>query len=348
MSENTVDRRVVVITGASSGIGRATALRFARSGAALVLNARGVEALESVAAECRELGAEAQVRSADVTDEDAMQELAQSAVERFGRIDVWVNDAAVGVFGAIDELPIEDIRRVLDVNIVGCVNGIRAVLPILKRQGSGVIVNVSSLTAPIPQPYTAPYSMSKAAVRSLSASVRSELRLGGHTGVRVCTVMPPTIDTPFFDNAANYTGRKARALPPVYPPEAVARTITGLARFPRREAVVGAIGRSFVQLGKLAPGMMERLMALMVEHTQLSKTERVARTSGNLFAPSSASGNLFAPSSASGNLFAPSSASTSGSVHGGWKGGRKTAVRVAVGSLTLFLGGTALARRLSR
>src|SRR3712207_3015567 len=186
MSENTVDRRVVVITGASSGIGRATALRFAESGAALVLNARGTKSLESVAAECGQLGAEAEIRSADVTDEDAMLELAQHAVERFGRIDVWVNDAAVGVFGLLDELPMEDVRRVLDVNILGCVHGVRAALPILKRQGSGVIINVASLTAPIPQPYTAPYSMSKAAIRSLGASVRSELRLGGHTGVKVC------------------------------------------------------------------------------------------------------------------------------------------------------------------
>lgn len=318
----------MVLTGASSGIGRATALRFAKSGAALVLNARGAEALESVAAECRALGAETEVVSADVTDEDAMLDLAQRAVERFGRIDVWVNDAAVGVFGPIDELPMEDIRRVLDVNIIGYVHGVRAALPILKRQGSGVIINVASLTAPIPQPYTGPYSMSKAAVRTLSASVRSELRLGGNRGVRVCTVMPPAIDTPFFDNAANYTGRKARAMPPVYSPEKVARTITRLARVPRREVVVGAIGRSFVQQGKLAPGMTERSMAVMVENTHLSKTEHVARTSGN--------------------LFAPSTASTSGSTHGGWNGGRKTAIRVGVGSVALALGGAALARRLLR
>jgi short-subunit dehydrogenase len=328
MSENPVNRPVVVITGASSGIGRATALHFAKSGAALVLNARGVEALESAAAECRELGAEAEVVAADVTDEDAMLELAQRAVERFGRIDVWVNDAAVGVFGLLDELPMDDVRRVLDVNILGCVHGIRAALPILKRQGSGVIINVASLTAPIPQPYTAPYSMSKAAVRSLSASVRSELRLGGYTGVRVCTVMPPAIDTPFFDNAANYTGRKARAMPPVYSPEKVARTIGRLARSPRRESVVGVIGRSLVQQGKLAPGMTERSMAVMVENTHLSKTEEVARTSGN--------------------LFAPSSASTSGAVHGGWNGGRKTAVRVGAGSVALLAGGLAVARRLLR
>ncbi len=319
---------VVVITGASSGIGRATALRFARSGAALVLAARGADALESVAAECATLGAETEIRPTDVTDEEGMRQLAERTVERFGRIDVWVNNAGVGVFGPIDELPTEDIRRVLDVNILGYVYGIRAVLPHLKRQGSGVIINVSSLTAPIPQPYTAPYSMSKAAVRSLSASVRSELRLGGHTGVRVSTVMPPAIDTPFFDNAANYTGRKARALPPVYPPEKVARTIYRLSRLPKREVVVGVIGSSFVQQGKVAPGMVERSMAVMVENGHLSKTETAARTSGN--------------------LYAASSSPTSGSVHGGWDGGRKTAVRVGVGTVLILLGGVAAARRLLR
>ncbi|MFC0681642.1 SDR family oxidoreductase [Lysobacter korlensis] len=327
MSES-FGKPVVVITGASSGIGRATALRFAKSGAALMLAARGQDGLDSVAAECAELGAETETRSVDVTDEDAMLELAQQTVARFGRIDVWVNNAAVGVFGPIDELPTEAIRRVLDVNILGYVYGVRAVLPQLKRQGTGVIINVSSLTAPIPQPYTAPYSMSKAAVRSLSASVRSELRLGGHAGVRVCTVMPPAIDTPFFDNAANYTGRRARAMPPVYPPEKVARTILRLSRMPRREVIVGAIGSSFVQQGKLAPGMMERSMAAMVENTHLSKNEPVARTSGN--------------------LFAPSSASTSGSLHGGWDGGRKTAVRVGVGTVALLAGGVAVVRRLLR
>jgi NAD(P)-dependent dehydrogenase (short-subunit alcohol dehydrogenase family) len=322
-------RPVVVITGASSGIGRATALRFAGSGASLVLAARGEAGLASVAAECEELGGEAEAVPTDVTDAAAVQALADRAVERFGRIDVWVNDAAVGVYGLVDEVPLDDIRRVLDVNVLGCVNGVRAALPRMKRQGSGVIINVASLVAPLPQPYTAPYSMSKAAVRSLGASVRSELRLGGHTGIAVCTVLPPAIDTPFFDNAANYTGRRVRALPPVYAPEHVARTIMRLARHPRREAIVGTLGRSFVQQGKVTPGTLERSMAVLVEHTHLSRTVRALPTKGN--------------------LYEPSSAPTSGSVHGGWQGRRKTRIRSAIGiGGTLLLGGALLVRRARR
>jgi short-subunit dehydrogenase len=324
-----MQRPVVVLTGASSGVGRATALRFAAMGAALVLAARGEPALQSVAAACRELGAETETIPTDVTDAAAVEALASRAVERFGRIDVWVNDAAVGMYGLLDEVPVEDIRRVLDVNIMGCVHGIRAALVRMKAQDSGVIINVASLTAPIPQPYTAPYSMSKAAVRSLGASVRSELRLGGHTGVFVCTVLPPALDTPFFDNAANYTGRKVRALPPVYAPEHVARIITRLMNVPRREVILGTIGRSFVQQGKLTPGIVERSMAMMVEHTHLSHTVPAAP--------------------APGNLYQPSSSRTSGSVHGGWHGARRTAIRRTAGvSGSLLLGGTVLLWRALR
>jgi len=218
---------VVVITGASSGIGRATALRFAAKGARLVLAARGAESLEEVARECRKRGAKAIAVPTDVTDVGQVEELAARAVQEFGRLDVWVNNAAVGAFGLLTEIPPKDFQRVLDVNISGYVNGARAALPRLRAQASGALINVASIVSEIPLPYSAAYSISKAAVRALSVSLRSELAREGVAGVEVCSVLPATIDTPFYQNAANYTGRRPMAMPPVYTAERVAKAVVG-------------------------------------------------------------------------------------------------------------------------
>lgn len=223
---------VVVITGASSGIGRATALRLAQKGARLILAARGEKALRSLAKECRKRGGTAIPVTTDVTDPEAMEALASRAVEEFGQLDAWVNNAAVSVFGRLTEVPLKDFRRVLDVNVNGYVHGARAALPHMQAQGSGVLINVASIVGEVAQPYTAAYSMSKAAVRALGVSLRSELRLDGIAGVKVCTILPAAIDTPFFQHAANYTGRRVVAMPPVYTAARVAKTIEGVLKKP--------------------------------------------------------------------------------------------------------------------
>ena len=187
-----------------------------------------------------------------------------------------MNNAAIGVFGRITDVPLADIQRVLDVNIVGYVNGARAALPRLRAQGAGVLANVASIVGEISQPYTAAYSISKAAVRALSVSIRSELQLDGIRKVKVCTVLPAAIDTPFFQHAANYTGRKVVAMPPVYTPERVAATIVALAAKPRREAVVGPAGRLMVLQHKITPAKVEAAMAVQVEKTHLSRKKPAA------------------------------------------------------------------------
>jgi NAD(P)-dependent dehydrogenase (short-subunit alcohol dehydrogenase family) len=321
------DGSVVVITGASSGIGRATALRFARKRARLVLAARSTEALEAVAKDCRKRGAKAIVVPTDVTDPEAVQALAARAVDEFGRLDVWVNNAAVSVFGRITDVPLKDFQRVLDVNVSGYVHGARAALPHLRNQGSGVLINVSSIVGEIAQPYTAAYSMSKAAVRALGVSIRWELRLDGATGIKVCTVMPATIDTRFFQHAANYTGRQVVAMPPVYTPQRVARAIVKLSRKPKRETVVGPGGRLLALQHKFTPGAVDGTMAVQVDKTHLSR-------------------HGAAPDS-TGNLYQPSEEGRKGSVEGGWGGRRRTAQRRAFTGL-LVTASVALVRRLVR
>jgi short-subunit dehydrogenase len=318
--------RVVVITGASSGIGRATALRLAGKGARVVLAARGEEALQSLAKECRKRGGKAVVMATDVTDAGAMDALALRAVEEFGRLDAWVNNAAVSVFGRLTEVPLQDLRRVLDVNIGGYVHGARAALPHMRAQGSGVLVNVSSIVGEISQPYTAAYSMSKAAVRSLGVSLRSELRLDGVTGVKVCTILPAAIDTPFFQHAANYTGRRVVAMPPVYTAARVAKTIEGVLKKPRREAVVGPAGRYMVLKHRLLPGLVDTVMAVQVDRTHLSRKHGAQDSSGN--------------------LYLASSQVRAASVGGGWHGARRTAKRRAFAALAAAAGVVALRNRL--
>ena len=277
--------QVVVVTGASSGIGRATAIRFASEGASLVLAARRAEALATVVAECEHAGGTAIAVPTDVSDEGAVDALAALAVSEFGGIDVWVNDAAVSVFAPLVEAPIDDVRRVLDVNVLGTVYGARAAVREMLRQGKGVLINVSSVVGEVPQPYTAPYGMSKAAVRALGSSLRSELALQKAKRVHVVTVLPATIDTPFFAHPANYTGRRVLAMPPVYPPEAVAKVIVKAARRPKAEIAVGPISKAMVREHRRHPEAVEAQMAVQVDTMHLSRTDDAPATTGNLYEP---------------------------------------------------------------
>jgi short-subunit dehydrogenase len=276
---------VVVITGASSGIGRATAEAFAGRGATLVLAARRRWALEEVARQCQVLGGRTLVVPADVLDEPQVQHLARRAIETFGRIDGWVNNAAVSLFGRFEECPPEVYRRVIETNLFGYIHGARAVMPYFREQGRGVLINVSSVVSTMPQPYTSAYVASKAAIRSFSDCLRMELHLDRAHGIHVCTVLPATIDTPLFQNAANYTGRAVQAMPPVIRAERVARTIVKLYRSPRREAVVGIAGRLVMFEAAFLPALYQRNGARMVDRRHLQDTP-ADPAPGNVFEPS--------------------------------------------------------------
>jgi short-subunit dehydrogenase len=277
---------VVVIIGASSGIGKATAQAFAKKGATVVVAARRVELLQRTATECEQLGAQAVLAvPTDMTDLQAVQKLADLTLATFGRIDVWINNQGVGLFTSFEEAPLEDYRRAIEVDLFGTIYGSRVVLPIFRKQGAGILINQGSMDSKLSAPYLSAYTIAKHGVRALGMGLRQELALSGSKKIHVCTVMPATIDTPFFQHAANYTGRTAKALPPVYPPERVARTIVNLVRWPRREVFVGNAARLFWWQFLLAPGLTERMMAVLVDKLHLYQDKPAPPTSGSLFEP---------------------------------------------------------------
>ncbi|HEX7298028.1 MAG TPA: SDR family NAD(P)-dependent oxidoreductase [Solirubrobacteraceae bacterium] len=249
---------VVVITGASSGIGRAAGHAFAQRGSQLVLAARSEEPLRAAAKECERLGSAALAVPTDVRDEAAVQALAARAVERFGRIDVWVNGAGVIAYGRFEEVPSEVFRAVMETNFFGHVHGARAVLPRFRQQRSGVLVNLSSVWGRVTTPDVSAYVASKFAVRAFSACLRHEVR--GLPDVHVATVLPQAVDTPIFDRAANYRGRGVRPVPPVIDAEEMARVIVRCAQSPAREVTYNRAGRVLAVVHSLAPGIYERLL----------------------------------------------------------------------------------------
>lgn len=275
--------RTVVLTGASSGIGRAAALAFAETGAHLVLAARNLAALEEVAEQCRARGAQALVVPTDVTQADQVRALAAAAVERFSAIDVWVNNVGVGAVGAFTETPIEAHRRVIEANLLGHFHGAHAVLRHFMARKQGVLINMISLGAWAAAPYAAAYSASKFGLRGFSEALRGEM--SGWPDIHVCDVYPAFMDTPGMAHAANYTGRRIKPAPPLYDPRLAADAIVSLARAPRPSATVGAAATALRAGHAVSPWLSSWIGARVVER-YLKQAEVAPKGDGNLYAPS--------------------------------------------------------------
>lgn len=273
--------RVVVITGASSGIGRAIALELTQLGAQVVALARREQALVPLAEAATELPGHLEVHGVDVTDAGALRALADDVADRFGRIDAWVNNAAVNLYGPADEPPIEDTQRVVSINLGGYINGTYAALPHMRERGQGVIVNVSSILGRIPAPYQAAYVATKHAIHGWTGSLRQELRVDG---IDVCEVAPGPVDTPLFQQAGNYMGKKVVPLSPLTSPERVARAVARSIRYPRSMRIVGVVNAIAVSLSRVSPTLVERVTAWQTAREHFENTP-VAASSGNLHRP---------------------------------------------------------------
>ncbi|HJU20618.1 MAG TPA: SDR family oxidoreductase [Stellaceae bacterium] len=272
----------VVITGASSGVGRAAALTFARQGARLALAARRMELLERLAAECEALGAQAIAVPTDVGDSEAMRRLADTAAARLGPIRVWINNAGVGAVGSYGETPIAAHRRVIETNLLGAMNGAHAVLPQFFAERRGVLINTLSLGAWAAAPYAAAYATSKFGLRGFSESLRAEL--GSWPDIHVCDLFPSFLDTPGIAHGANYTGRALQPAPPVYDPQRVADAMFRLVLRPRPTVAVGMPARLARLAHALAPGITGWTTARFLE-LYLHRAAAAPVTEGNLFQP---------------------------------------------------------------
>jgi NAD(P)-dependent dehydrogenase (short-subunit alcohol dehydrogenase family) len=278
-----INGSVIVITGASSGIGRATALHCAEQGAKVVIAARREDALEEVAVECREAGGAALAVGLEASDASSMHALAEAAIERFGQIDVWVNNAGAYAVGHFEDTPAETFDRILAVNLAGVVNGSREALAAFRTRERGVLVNVSSMVAGLAGPWVSAYATSKWGVRGFTHALHEELR--DAPDIHACVVRPAGIDTPIFRHAANYSGTQLKALTPTYPPEQAARTIARLIERPRREVVVGTSGRALVLAHAIAPLLTDHVFGIRASRNQFVPGTHADRTDGNVFVP---------------------------------------------------------------
>ncbi|MDX0565488.1 SDR family oxidoreductase [Sinorhizobium medicae] len=279
---------VVVITGASSGVGQATAEAFARRGSKLVLAARDAAALHEVARTCRKLGAEVLVAPTDVTNAEAVKGLAKKAMS-FGRIDVWFSNVGVGAVGRFDETPIEAHEQVIRTNLIGHFNDAHAAIPIFRKQGHGTFINMISLGGFASAPVAAAYSASKFGLRGFSEALRAEL--AEERDIHICDVYPTFLDTPGVVHGANYTGRRLSVPPPVYNARRAARAILRLAERPRNKLTVGLVADLTRFAHFVAPETTTRLMARMTAR-YLSRAPRAATSHGNLFRPPAVAGGI--------------------------------------------------------
>lgn len=271
----------VVITGASSGFGRGVALRLAQQGCNLVLAARRGHLLESLAAEC----GNAIAVHTDVGDPNDVEKLGRTAIARFNRIDVWINNAGVAALGPFEAIPLEDHMRVMQTNLGGAIAGSHVALKHFRTQGAGTLVNIASMLGRTPAPYYASYCATKYGIIGLCDALRQELAAQEQTEIRVCAVLPMAADTPFFDHAANYTGHTLQPFP-ITDADEVVEAIVGVVNAPQDEVTVGMSATAAVIAERLSQTVTHGMTGAMTQLLQMDQAPVAPVAKGNLHRPS--------------------------------------------------------------
>jgi short-subunit dehydrogenase len=262
-----IEEQVIVVTGASSGIGLATAEEAARRGACVVLVARSVDTLQDVAARLQSSGCRALAVKADVSVRADVERAAQQAIAQFGRIDTWVNDAGLSIYGRLDEVSDDDSRRLFDINFWGVVYGSLTALPYLREQG-GALINLGSEVSEAVIPLQGMYAASKHAVKGFTDALRVEVEEVDRSPVSITLIQPTAVNTPFPQHARNYMDREPKLPTPQIDPQDVAEAILKAATEGGRDVKVGAMSVGNVMMNRVMPGMADKASAKQADRQQ--------------------------------------------------------------------------------
>ncbi len=279
-----ISQQVVAIVGASSGIGRETALQFAKKGAKVVVAARSQSGLESLVSEIKLFGGESVAIVADVSEFDQVKAIADKAVEVYGRLDTWVHSAATGVLSPFDQITPEEFKRVIDVNLTGQAYGAMAALPHLKKEGRGALIHISSVEARRSIPLQSPYSASKHGVEGMLDSLRVELQHEGWP-ISVTNILPSVINTPFYNKVRTKLGVKPTGVPPYYQPSIVAEAILYVAEHPTRDFIVGDVGKVLDIMQRISPVLVDNILLLIGFAGQRTNEQKSEDAPNNVFEP---------------------------------------------------------------
>ncbi|MCU0569404.1 MAG: SDR family oxidoreductase [Oculatellaceae cyanobacterium Prado106] len=281
-----IQDQVVAVVGASSGIGRATALQFAQKGAKVAVVSRSEPGLVSLVQEITQMGGEAIAIMADVANFEQVQAIGDKTVQHFGRLDTWVHNAATSIFAPFEQITPEEFKRVIDVNLMGQVYGAMVALPLLKREGRGALIHVTSVEARRSLPLQSPYSASKHGAEGFLDSLRVEL-MHEKAPISLTNILPSTINTPFYNKGMTKLGVKPMSLPPYYHPSLVADAIVYASEHPVRDMIVGDSGRVLDLAQKVAPGLLDSILSLIAIQGQKTNEIKLPDDPNNLYSAAS-------------------------------------------------------------
>ena len=274
--------KVIVITGASSGVGRAMANALAEQGVILILAARDEEALEETAKECRELGGVSYAIPTDTRNAADVEQLAMTATALTGELFAWINNAGVMAIGALDQVPAEINEEVIRTNLLGYINGAQVAIPIFKRQRHGIIINNISVGGWLPTPYATAYSASKFGLRGFSEALKGEIK--HFPGISIVDLYPSFLDTPGLQHAANYTCKVIKPVPPLLDPRTVANAVVRLLVNPRPRKTIGFPTFALRLSYSLFPACTRNITGYVIR-TYLKRSPDIELTSGNVLTP---------------------------------------------------------------